>query len=50
MLYIGFYINATKESITVPTDAIAHQEIIIPKLGTDMPNYPFEFSLSVNTD
>lgn len=50
MLWIGIHVVANQTEQTIPTDAIDHQEIIIPALGLDMPNYPYSFNCSTFVD
>jgi hypothetical protein len=46
MLFIGIHVVANQTEPTIPADALDHQEIVIPTLSLDTPQYPFRFNCS----
>ena len=46
MLVLGTHIEANLTEPTFPADIIDHQEIIIPTLGLETPNYHYSFNCS----
>ena len=49
MLVLGTHIEANLTEATFPVDVIDHQEVIIPTLGVNMPNYQYSFNCSYFT-
>ena len=46
MLVLGTHIEANLTEPMLPVDVIDHQEVIIPTLGVNMPNYQYSFNCS----
>jgi hypothetical protein len=46
LLYVGIHLQANQTEPTIPADAIDHQEVTIPTIGIDKPQYPFSFTCS----
>jgi len=46
LLYVGIHLQANQTEPTIPADAIDHQEVTIPTIGIDKPQYPFNFTCS----